>query len=110
MKTTGIVIIMMITLSLVVQAEKNYADMKMGSNISPDELTCQAKCGINCVLANLFYPICFAICVAKCPKTLTDSYDCVTGCGVSKSITVNIDARGNVVDVVDSCLQKCEKS
>ncbi|CAJ1979282.1 unnamed protein product [Sphenostylis stenocarpa] len=70
-------------------------------------LTCPAKCGIHCVLANLAYPLCFALCVATCPKKSKNGLQCIRRCGVNKSITINVDARGVVTSVVDSCLQAC---
>ncbi|KAG4974426.1 hypothetical protein JHK87_031247 [Glycine soja] len=102
MEIIGMTIMVML---IFVQADYCYASMKT----QPDKLTCPAQCGIDCLVANIGYPICFAICVAKCRKTATiDKYDCITGCGVNKSITVNIDAHGFVSYVEDSCLQKCQ--
>ncbi|RDX82759.1 hypothetical protein CR513_36412, partial [Mucuna pruriens] len=71
MKITGIVILIMIMLGFT-QAGFNLPSMKTAPIIVPDKLTCPAQCGIDCILSNLAYPICFAICVAKCPKTFNE--------------------------------------
>ncbi|ESW04295.1 hypothetical protein PHAVU_011G083300 [Phaseolus vulgaris] len=70
------------------------------------EIPCPILCAIGCFSSNV-YPQCFATCITKCPDISSSAYNCVRSCGTNKSITVNIDARGNVTNVVDSCLQKC---
>jgi len=54
------------------------------------KLSCPAQCGIDCVLANLAYPICFAACVAKCPKMSKGALQCISHCGVNKSINIDV--------------------
>ncbi|KAK7341861.1 hypothetical protein VNO80_24802 [Phaseolus coccineus] len=101
MKIVGVMIMMMI----LGESDNSVLCMEVGSNTIPMKLSCQAKCGISCLLANLAYPVCFAVCISKCPNASTD---CISGCGVNKTITINIDARGVVNNVVDSCLLQCE--
>ncbi|KAK7341881.1 hypothetical protein VNO80_24822 [Phaseolus coccineus] len=70
------------------------------------EIPCPILCAIGCFSSHV-YPQCFATCISKCPDISSSAYNCVRSCGTNKSITVKIDARGNVTNVVDSCLQKC---
>ncbi|KOM50657.1 hypothetical protein LR48_Vigan08g148400 [Vigna angularis] len=74
MKNVGVVVVIMMMLCFSEAAE----------------LTCRAKCGIDCLLANIAYPICFAICVAKCPKLSKEASECITRCGVNKFIKIKI--------------------
>ncbi|WVZ03037.1 hypothetical protein V8G54_023843, partial [Vigna mungo] len=80
--------------------------MEVGSNNDPMKLSCREQCGISCLESSLPYPLCFGLCIAKCPKDHTT--DCVTACGFNKSITINLDDRGVVTKAVDSCLQQCQ--
>ncbi|ESW04274.1 hypothetical protein PHAVU_011G081600 [Phaseolus vulgaris] len=99
MKSIGVVIVMMMMLGF------SEADYGLSA-----QLTCPARCGINCLLANIAYPICFAACVAHCPKMSKDAFHCISQCGINKSININIDATGAVTKVLDSCLQNCRTS
>ncbi|KAK7341862.1 hypothetical protein VNO80_24803 [Phaseolus coccineus] len=99
MKSIGVVIVMMMMLGF---SEADYGLLA--------RLSCPAKCGIDCFLSNLAYPICFAACVAHCPKMSKDAFHCISQCGVNKSININIDATGAVTKVLDSCLQNCPTS
>lgn len=74
MKSIGVVVVMMIMLGFSKAAK----------------LSCPAKCGIDCVLANLAYPICFILCVSNCPKLSKGALQCISHCGVNKSININI--------------------
>jgi len=73
MKNIGVVVVIMIMLCF-----------------SEAKLTCPAQCGISCILANLAYLICFAICVAKCPRMSNEATQCMSHCGVNKSINIKI--------------------
>ncbi|ESW04273.1 hypothetical protein PHAVU_011G081500 [Phaseolus vulgaris] len=103
MKIVGVMIMMMI----LGQGDNSALCVEVVSNIQPAKLTCEQHCSISCILSNLAYPVCLVICIAKCPDPPTD---CIRACGLNKSITINIDARGVVNNVVDSCLQKCKKT
>ncbi|ESW04271.1 hypothetical protein PHAVU_011G081300 [Phaseolus vulgaris] len=103
MKIVGVMIMMMI----LGQGDNGVLCVEVGSKIEPKKLSCEAKCSISCILSNLAYPVCLILCIADCPDH--PPTDCISGCGVNKSITINIDARGVVNNVVDSCLQKCEE-
>nr|KYP68551.1 hypothetical protein KK1_022182 [Cajanus cajan] len=108
MKIMGVPILVLIMLNLA-EADYNPSLVKVVPNIVFNKLTCPAQCGVDCLLSILGYPVCFAICVAKCPKTSIDVDNCIATCGINKSIIINIDARGDVVSMVDSCLQKCQR-
>ncbi|WVZ03317.1 hypothetical protein V8G54_024123 [Vigna mungo] len=120
MKNVGVVVLIMIMLCF-----------------SEAKLSCSAVCGISCLESFLSYPLCFGICIAKCSKMSKEASECITHCGVNKSITstlvfrllqhcfhifhisVNmffhisndsfcmLDGSGVVSEVMDSYLQKC---
>ncbi|BAT90535.1 hypothetical protein VIGAN_06179500 [Vigna angularis var. angularis] len=71
------------------------------------KLPCAAQCALDCLGSEHPYPVCLAKCLEKCDKVSTTHYNCITKCGVSKTLTVTIDGRGDVTDVVDSCLRNC---
>ncbi|KAL2337681.1 hypothetical protein Fmac_012127 [Flemingia macrophylla] len=83
--------------------------LKIDSSIEIDKLSCPAQCGIDCVMANLLYPICFAICVAKCKKTPSSGVNnCLSSCGLTKPINVESPGvRDLAINQVNSCLQSC---
>jgi len=83
MKIVGVMIMMMI----LGQGDNSVLCVEVVSNIQPTKLTCEQHCSISCILANLAYPVCLAICIAKCPDPPTA---CISACGVNKSITINI--------------------
>nr|KYP42805.1 hypothetical protein KK1_035787 [Cajanus cajan] len=110
MRTTRIAIMIIFMLGFA-QAYPNPLSMKTESRNKPDELSCSAKCGIDCVLANLFYLLCYAICVSKCHKTPTDIVsNCLSGCGLTKPIYVKSPGALDIaIHRVDSCLQECQR-
>ncbi|BAT90534.1 hypothetical protein VIGAN_06179400 [Vigna angularis var. angularis] len=70
--------------------------------------TCPPKCALLCFVSDgPSYEDCYDQCIAKCNKMPAIAYNCITKCGVNKTVTVTIDDRGHVTDVVDSCLQNC---
>ncbi|BAT90532.1 hypothetical protein VIGAN_06179200 [Vigna angularis var. angularis] len=73
------------------------------------ELPCAAQCALECLGSEDPYSICLATCLESCDKVSTTHYNCITKCGVNKTITVTIDDRGHVTDVADSCLQNCPR-
>ncbi|KAH1069130.1 hypothetical protein GLYMA_03G085400v4 [Glycine max] len=47
-------------------------------------------------------------CSAKClTKSIVAANDCMTSCGLVKSINVNNDVRDRTTYVVNSCMQEC---
>ncbi|WVZ03608.1 hypothetical protein V8G54_024414 [Vigna mungo] len=70
-------------------------------------LPCPVKCAIACLPSLEDYPICYGVCLIKCNKVPISAYNCIAKCGVNKTITVTVDDRGDVTDVVDSCLRNC---
>ncbi|KAK7341860.1 hypothetical protein VNO80_24801 [Phaseolus coccineus] len=101
MKIVGVMIMMMI----LGESDNSVLSMEVGSKTSPMKLSCEALCNLSCIPANLAFTACMVICMSRCPNANTD---CISGCGVNKTITIDIDARGVVNNVVDSCLQQCE--
>ncbi|XP_022631322.1 uncharacterized protein LOC111240539 [Vigna radiata var. radiata] len=71
------------------------------------KLPCAVQCGIQCFGSEYFYPDCLKTCLQQCKKVPASAYNCITKCGVNKTVTVTIDGRGHVTDVVDSCLRNC---
>ncbi|KAK7341880.1 hypothetical protein VNO80_24821 [Phaseolus coccineus] len=71
-------------------------------------LPCPVLCAIQCLPSQQPYPLCLANCISKCQMS-TSASNCARSCGVNKSITIHIDALGNITNVVDSCLDKCLK-
>ncbi|KAG2397551.1 uncharacterized protein HKW66_Vig0142130 [Vigna angularis] len=71
-------------------------------------IPCTITCGLKCLISSLPYGLCWVPCVIKC-EIIPGALDCVKGCGVNKTVTIDIDAAGKVSNVVDSCLQKCSK-
>ncbi|KAG4974427.1 hypothetical protein AAZX31_11G172000 [Glycine max] len=109
LKPIKVAVMIMIVLGFA-EANYNSPSMKIEPNSATDKLSCPAQCGIDCFLANIGYPICYAICVSKCPKNPPSSlYNCITRCGINKPSDINIDARGLAATAVNSCLQECIK-
>ncbi|RDY03086.1 hypothetical protein CR513_13359, partial [Mucuna pruriens] len=115
MKTTKVMIMIMMMIMLnFAQADYNSSIVQIGPNIVSSKYIskCAEKCSLYCaplLLTIIGYPICLLPCNAKCPKKPTDVVDnCIIGCGLTKSIDINTDARGLAAYVVDSCLQKCQ--
>ncbi|XP_022631326.1 uncharacterized protein LOC111240540 [Vigna radiata var. radiata] len=72
--------------------------------------TCPVQCGLLCFVSDgPSFVECYDKCIAKCKKVPASAYNCITKCGVNKTVTVTIDDRGHVADVVDSCLQNCPR-
>ncbi|QCD88157.1 uncharacterized protein LOC114170675 [Vigna unguiculata] len=81
-------------------------------SIEAKKLPCPAECALECFASEDPYPVCFAKCLEKCNNSTgstgsTGANNCISKCGVNKTITATIDARGYVTDVVDSCLREC---
>jgi len=95
MKIVGVMAMVMMILAL---GDKSVWSMEGGSSITPMKFSCQAQCGIKCVLANIAYPICFAVCVSKCPKQVNSV--CITRCDRNKSITINIGIHSYNINLV----------
>ncbi|KAK7341878.1 hypothetical protein VNO80_24819 [Phaseolus coccineus] len=96
MKSNRVAILMMIMLGFVQILEIEA------------KLPCPILCSLSCLVSEKPYALCFIECLVTCEIPLGAS-NCARSCGVNKSITIDIDARGNVTNVVDSCLQKCLK-
>ncbi|ESW04291.1 hypothetical protein PHAVU_011G082900 [Phaseolus vulgaris] len=78
MKTKRVAILMMIMLGFV-----------QILNIEA-KLPCPAECALACFASELPYPECFAKCIAKCNNGSTIAFNCISNCGVNKSVTINI--------------------
>jgi len=90
LKPIKVAVMIMIVLGFA-EANYNSPSMKIEPNSATDKLSCPAQCGIDCFLANIGYPICYAICVSKCPKNPPSSlYNCITRCGINKPSDINI--------------------
>ncbi|KOM50659.1 hypothetical protein LR48_Vigan08g148600 [Vigna angularis] len=76
MKNVGFVVLLMIMLCF-----------------SEAKLSCRSKCEVDCLIAGLAYPICVAVCIGKCPKMSKEASECITRCGVKKSINIKIDLK-----------------
>nr|KYP33760.1 hypothetical protein KK1_045357 [Cajanus cajan] len=70
---------------------------------------CSTLCTIKCAFTsftNPQYNRCIDNCIDICYKKHV-VYNCITSCGLTKSIDNNIDARGLPTHAMDSCFQKC---
>ncbi|RDY10492.1 hypothetical protein CR513_04974, partial [Mucuna pruriens] len=103
-KKNIVVIMIMIMLGLA-QADYPPTSRKLG---------CEAKCALLCtpLLISFFgYPVCYITCKRSCDKKNNKhTIDCITGCGLTKFIDINNDARDLTPYVMDSCLQKCQNN
>jgi len=77
MKTNRVVILMMIMLGFV-QILKTEA-----------KFSCPMLCSLQRLISDKPYALCFVECVAKC-EIPPNASKCVSSCGVSKTITVDI--------------------
>nr|KYP46879.1 hypothetical protein KK1_031525 [Cajanus cajan] len=113
MKTTGIVIIMMIMLGIV-QASDNLQDVKIEPNNRFGVLNyCSALCNVECgilIFNKRKFKRCYDKCSSGCRIMSNDVvHNCITRCGLTKSIDNNIDARDLTTFVMDSCLKDCQR-
>ncbi|KAG4959029.1 hypothetical protein AAZX31_13G073600 [Glycine max] len=113
MHIIGIVIMIMIVMDFS-QANYNPSFGQIERN-HVSNLACEDKCRLKCafLLIPPFTPG-YLICLYKCMATNCKAnpivQDCKSGCGLTKSVSVNDDAHGvAAADVVDSCLQECQK-
>ncbi|TKY51009.1 hypothetical protein E2542_SST22516 [Spatholobus suberectus] len=112
MKTTRVVIVIMIVLGLS-QANCNPPFVQIGPNCMFDKFNCHSKCALECAPllltpGSIAYAICVTECEEKChKKSINVVHDCIIDCGLAKSIDINIDARGLAANMVDSCVQEC---
>ncbi|RDX69274.1 hypothetical protein CR513_51631, partial [Mucuna pruriens] len=114
MKTIGIMIMVMIMMGFA-QANSSPPIVKSEPSSVSEKLNCGTKCAYECLplifspLDFLAYPICVTGCKNRCMKrSHGNAYECITSCGLTKSIDVNIDVRGLATNVVDSCLEECQ--
>ncbi|RDX98402.1 hypothetical protein CR513_18680, partial [Mucuna pruriens] len=109
-KTSAVMIMIMIIVGFV-QAKCNPQFASIESNNVPDKLGCLKKCQLLCGILFIipkWLIKCLSPCVRRCIKKPTGtSYDCITDCGLTKSIDDNIGARGLATYTVDSCAQEC---
>ncbi|WVZ03605.1 hypothetical protein V8G54_024411 [Vigna mungo] len=54
------------------------------------KLPCAVQCGIQCFGSEYLYPVCLKNCIDNCNKGTTTAYNCITKCGVNKTVTVTI--------------------
>ncbi|ESW04293.1 hypothetical protein PHAVU_011G083100 [Phaseolus vulgaris] len=94
MKTNRVAVLMMMMLGFVQILETEAIGFP-----------CLVLCAIECIPKQP-YASCFISCISKCPSSNSAS-NCARTCGVNKSITINIDALGNITSMTDSCLDKC---
>lgn len=77
MKSHRVAILMMIILGFVQILE------------SEANIPCPISCGFQCLISSQPYGLCWVPCVIKCAITPA-AFDCVKGCGVNKTITIDI--------------------
>ncbi|XP_020207536.1 uncharacterized protein LOC109792527 [Cajanus cajan] len=110
MKTIRIVIIIMIMMDFV-QANHNPPLAQIDqNNVLLKGTGCAILCGLKCVFTKFRrsdYEKCIADCDDKCYGK-HHVYDCFNSCSLTKSIDNNIDTRGLLAYVMDSCFQKCQ--
>ncbi|KAK7341879.1 hypothetical protein VNO80_24820 [Phaseolus coccineus] len=94
MKSSRVAVLMMIMLGFVQILETEAISFP-----------CLVLCAIECIPKRP-YGSCFITCISKCPSS-TSASNCARSCGVNKTITIDIDALGNITNMTDSCLDKC---
>ncbi|KAG4918827.1 hypothetical protein AAZX31_20G115100 [Glycine max] len=108
MKANGVMIMIIIMLDFSQAISKPSLD-RIEPNRVYDKLDCLQKCELKC-LPLLIAPGLYVVCVKKCYDNICHDKppinDCIIGCGLIKSIDINIDAR-EIANLVDSCVQKC---
>ncbi|RDX92353.1 hypothetical protein CR513_25533, partial [Mucuna pruriens] len=114
MKTIDVVILIMTMLSLA-RASSNTPFGQVEPNNKSNELICSAECIIECApftATPIVYQACLVACNANCHKMFIDVvYNCITSCGLTKSIDINTGhsqnkKRKNIKDVAEESSQQ----